>query len=98
MGDYPSMSLADGFLELRAVKNIQLERLSLLIQVNIYSSQRKRHYPKGRNLQSPNIQKDLKMPTGCIEAVQNGKSDALMKVAGRGRTVLYDIPAQDSFN
>lgn len=31
------------------------------------------------------------MPTGGIEAVQNGKSDALMKVAGRGCSIEMDL-------
>jgi hypothetical protein len=30
------------------------------------------------------------MPTGGIDAVQNGKSDALMKVAGRGCSILAE--------
>ncbi len=90
MGNYLFMRLADGFLESMTERNIRLKNLYPLIPVNIYPNQRKRkrEYQSSRNPQSPSIPKDLMMPTGGIEAAQNEKSDALMKVAGRGCSKL----------
>ncbi|HRJ59383.1 MAG TPA: hypothetical protein PLV64_24095, partial [Anaerolineales bacterium] len=82
-GNYLFTRLADGFLESRTERNIQPKTPSPLTLVNIHPSQRKRkrEYQPSRNPQSPSIPRELMMPTGGIEEVQNGKNDVLMKVA-----------------